>query len=47
MADAIRDSGIVFSRQPDPNFLSVAARLDHEAWAADIRKTLEVTHGAL
>lgn len=43
MAEALRGSKIVFSRKPDPNFLSVDETLDEEAWAAHIRETLEVT----
>ena len=31
MADALRGTGIVFSRKPDPNFLSVDVKLDEEA----------------
>ncbi len=45
MGDALRGSDIVFSRKPDPNFLSVDSRLDEEAWAAHIRETLEATPG--
>jgi hypothetical protein len=45
MGDALRDTEIVFSRKPDPNFLSVDATLDEEAWAAHIRETLEATRG--
>lgn len=45
MAEALRGTGIVYSRKPDPNFLSVDISLDEEAWAAQIRKTLAVTRG--
>jgi hypothetical protein len=45
MADALRGTGIVFSRKPDPNFLSVDATLNEDAWAAHIRETLAVTRG--
>jgi len=45
VADAMRGTELVFSRKPDPNFLSVDVRLDEAAWAAHIRKTLEVTRG--
>jgi hypothetical protein len=45
MGEALQGSGIVFSRKPDPNFLSVDERLDEEAWAAHIRETLEATPG--
>ncbi|MBN1581879.1 MAG: hypothetical protein JXA89_14330, partial [Anaerolineae bacterium] len=45
MGETLRGSQIVFSRKPDPNFLSVDERLDREAWAAHIRETLEATRG--
>ncbi len=45
MGDALRGTEIVFSRKPDPNFLSVDKTLNEEAWAAHIRETLEATHG--
>ena len=43
MGDALRGTDIVFSRKPDPNFLSVDVTLDEDAWAAHIRATLEAT----
>ncbi len=45
MGDALRGSGVVFSRKPDPNFLSVDQRLDEDAWASHIRETLDATRG--
>ena len=45
MGEALRGTQIVYSRKPDPNFLSVDERLDEEAWAAHIRETLRATHG--
>jgi hypothetical protein len=45
MGDALRGTELVFSRKPDPNFLSVAKTLDEETWATHIRETLEATHG--
>ncbi|MCX7590739.1 MAG: hypothetical protein N2255_03840 [Kiritimatiellae bacterium] len=42
MAEALRGTEIVFSRKPDPNFLSVDERLDEEAWATHIRETLSI-----
>jgi hypothetical protein len=45
MGEALRGTELVFSRKPDPNYLSVDARLDEEAWAAHIGETLEATHG--
>src|SRR4030067_506469 len=44
MGEALRGSEIVYSRKPDPHYLSVDERLDEEAWAAHIRQTLEATH---
>lgn len=45
MGDALRGTGIVFSRKPNPNFLGVDAKLDEDAWAAHIRETLDATRG--
>jgi hypothetical protein len=45
MGEAMRNTGIVFSRKPDPNFLGVATTLNEDAWAAHIRETLEATRG--
>ncbi|MCU0522453.1 MAG: hypothetical protein MUF84_17390 [Anaerolineae bacterium] len=45
MGDALRGTEIVFSRKPDPNYLSVDQRLNEEAWAAHIRATLDATAG--
>jgi hypothetical protein len=45
MGEALRGTEIVFSRKPDPNYLSVEAKLDEGAWAAHIRETLEATRG--
>ncbi len=45
MAEALRGTRIVYSRKPNPNFLSVDVTLDEEAWAAHIRETLEATRG--
>jgi hypothetical protein len=46
MGEALRGTELVFSRKPDPNFLSVDARLDEAAWAAHIRETLQAARGA-
>jgi hypothetical protein len=43
MAEALAGRGIVFSRKPNPNLLGVDVTLDEEAWAAEIRGTLELT----
>lgn len=45
MAEALAGKGIVYSRKPNPNLLGVDVTLDEEAWAAEIRQTLEVTAG--
>ena len=45
MGEALRGTGIVFSRKPDPNYLGLASALDEEAWAAHIRETLAATRG--
>ena len=46
MGEALRGSGIIYSRKPDPNFLSVDRRLNEDAWRQHIRRTLEATRGA-
>jgi hypothetical protein len=43
MGDALRGTDIVYSRKPDPNFLSVDKTLNEEAWAKHIRMTLCAT----
>ena len=43
MAEVLQGTDIVFSRKPDPNFLSLDVKLNEEAWAAHIRETLEAT----
>jgi len=45
MAEALAGKGIVYSRKPNPNLLGVDVALNEEAWAAEIRGTLEVTAG--
>ena len=45
MAEALAGTGIVFSRKPDPNLLGVDRVLNEEAWAAEIRNTLNLTAG--
>ena len=45
MADRLEGTGIVFSRKPNPNLLGVDVTLDEEAWAAEIRATLEIVAG--
>ncbi len=43
MADVLAGKNIVYSRKPNPNLLGVDVKLDEDAWAAEIRSTLEVT----
>jgi len=45
MAEALAGKGIVFSRKPNPNLLGVDVQLNEDAWAREIRETLEVTAG--
>lgn len=45
MGDALRGTGIVYSRKPNPNFLSVDRTLNEEAWAEHIRATLRSARG--
>ncbi len=45
MGEALQGTDIVFSRKPDPNFLSVDESLDEDAWAAHIRESLEAARG--
>ena len=42
MAEVLDGKGIVFSRKPDPNLLGVVPALDEEAWAKEIRNTLQI-----
>jgi hypothetical protein len=45
MGEALRGSGIVFSRKPDPKFFGVDVKLDEKGWTAHVRETLEATRG--
>lgn len=47
MGEALRGSGIVYSRKPSPNFLSVDETLDDVAWAEHVRRTLDASRGCL
>lgn len=46
LGEALRGGPVVYSRKPDPNFLSVDVTLDEAAWAAHIGRTLEAARGA-
>lgn len=41
MAEQLDGQKIVFSRKPNPNLLGVSKTLDEEAWAQEIRSTLD------
>ena len=45
MGEALKGTGIVFSRKPDPNLLGVSEKLDEEAWRAHIGETLDAARG--
>ena len=45
IADALQGTDVVFSRKPDPNFLSVDRTLREDAWAAHIRESVEAARG--
>lgn len=45
MAEALAGRGIVYSRKPNPNLLGVDRVLNEEAWAAEIRSTLDAVAG--
>ena len=43
MGEALRGTGIVFSRKPAPQFLGLDVHLNEDAWRAHIRDTLRAT----
>lgn len=45
MGEMLRGTGIVFSRKPLANYLSIGSRLDEEAWKGHIQETLEAARG--
>jgi hypothetical protein len=45
MGEALKGTGIVFSRKPDPNMLATHKKLDEVRWAAHIRESLEAAPG--
>jgi hypothetical protein len=45
MAEVLSGSGIVYSRKPNPNILGVGEDLHEEAWAAELRSTLDAVAG--
>ncbi len=44
LAEALAGKGIVFSRKPNPNLLGVDRELNEDAWAAEIRSTIDLLH---
>ena len=46
MGEALAGTGVIYSRKPDPNFLSVDESLSEDAWATHIRETLEAAPNA-
>ncbi len=45
MGEALRGSGVIYSRKPSPNFVGVGTEFDEEGFAAHIRKTLTAARG--
>jgi hypothetical protein len=43
MGEALKGTGVVFSRKPDPNLLGVVPEFDEQAWTAEIDRTLKAT----
>lgn len=44
MVEALENTGIVYSRKPDPNLLGVDIELNETAWRNELRTTLELIH---
>lgn len=45
MGEALKGSGVIYSRKPSPNFVGVGTEFDAEAFAEHIRKTLRAARG--
>jgi hypothetical protein len=45
MGEALKGTGIVFSRKPDPNMLATHKKLPEAEWSAHIRESLEAAPG--
>ena len=45
MGEALRGTDVIYSRKPNPNLLGVDVTLDEDAWAREIRTTLDATRG--
>ena len=45
MGEALRGTGVIYSRKPHPNFLGVEVELDEAGWRHHIRATLDATRG--
>jgi hypothetical protein len=45
MGEALRGTGVVYSRKPDPGFFAIDVELNEQGWADHIRATLQATEG--
>lgn len=45
MGQRLRNSGVIYSRKPSPNFIGVGEKLDEEAFRAHIARTLTAARG--
>lgn len=45
MAEALNGTGVVYSRKPNPNLLSLDVTLDEDAWCKEIRTSLQALAG--
>ena len=45
MGEALKGSGVIYSRKPSPNFIGVGAHLDEDAFRQHMRKTLAAARG--
>lgn len=45
MGKALRDSNVIYSRKPSPNYIGVGRKLDEDAFSAHIKKTLSAAKG--
>lgn len=45
MGEALRNSNVIYSRKPSPNFIGVGAKFDEDGFKAHIEKTLNAAKG--